>query len=177
MSLRVELLAEGAAAVYGLLFVLAAASKLDAWGRWAAAAAEFVPKHGAARRLLVFGLPIAEASVAGTIFVAPAAGLAAAAALLGVMAVGVALLMARHRGAECRCFGAVTQSRIGPLLALRNVTLAAGAASFAAVARRDGVGPPNGAVVVLCAILALVILLAAEWRQLTRLRTSFPIPR
>jgi hypothetical protein len=120
----VTTLAHLAASASGLLFIAAALGKLDSWREWSQLTLELAGPSPL-REVVRFMVPAIEAVVAILSFVWPPLGLAAAAAVLSVLAVGVRLVEPRLGGRECNCFGAIAPARISGRLVLRNAGLAA----------------------------------------------------
>lgn len=99
-----------------------------------------VPGVGGAwpARALAIGVAVTELLVGGLSLARPALGLADLAVLAlcdGFVVVSV-IGSWRHRGASCRCFGALSDQRFGPMSVVRSVALVA-AASIVVVLGRD----------------------------------------
>lgn len=126
------------AAVTGVLFLIAAVGKVDAWPEWTELSRK-LSGHRSIAAGIAFGLPLAEGAVAVTCVVEPRLGLAAAAALLAALACGVLIAHRRAGAAACNCFGAIAPGELGPRLALRNGALAliAGTGSRLATSHGD----------------------------------------
>jgi thiol-disulfide isomerase/thioredoxin len=125
-------------AVLACVFAVAAAGKLlDIPG--SQAAMEQFGLRGWVARLAGRGLPLLEGAVAVALLVDTSARAAAIAALalLAAFVVGIALMLARGKQAECHCFGAIHSAEIGPATLARNIALAA-LALLAAISHRQG---------------------------------------
>jgi methylamine utilization protein MauE len=149
------------------LFVVALA-KLDGWQVWSASVAEWLPV-GLPIRAVCIAVPAIEVLTAVLLLLAPATGLLAAAALLGVFGGGVLLLSRRAQGKDCGCFGTLLPSRIGRGLAVRNLLLAALAAVaglLAGGATVPGLSPPA---ILLFALLGALLVLGGEARRTSQL--------
>ena len=149
------------------LFVVALA-KLDGWQVWSASVAEWLPV-GLPIRAVCIAVPAIEVLTAVLLLLAPATGLLAAAALLGVFGGGVLLLSRRAQGKDCGCFGTLLPSRIGRGLAVRNLLLAAVAAVAGLLAGRatvPGLSPPA---ILLFALLGALLVLGGEARRTSQL--------
>jgi hypothetical protein len=149
------------AAAYGVLFILAAVSKLDSWTNWSATAAALFGDRRLAQAVR-FATPAIEAVVGGLALIVPGAGLVASAALLALFA-ATALVKARHHaGYACNCFGALMPSRVGYGLAVRNLAMLAPAVvvlvfASAADARPQPLEAPALLVLVVAVALFLVL--------------------
>jgi hypothetical protein len=108
---------------FWLVFVGSVLGKLDGWSRWSSLASALPLPRPIAATVRVL-LPLVEATVAVLLLLAPAAGLVAAGALLGVFAVAVVVFARRIGPAECGCFGALTPTKLGTGLAVRDGILA-----------------------------------------------------
>lgn len=108
------------------IFLLAAAAKLRDREGSRDALREFGLSAALARPAAVL-LPLAELAVAVLLLPAATARAAAAAALglLGVFTAAIAVQLARGRKPDCRCFGQLHASPIGPRTLVRNAAFAA----------------------------------------------------
>jgi hypothetical protein len=149
-----------AAGLFAVFFVLSSFGKLDAWETWAKASAAWSPSW-IPRLLVLVALPLIELSIAMALVLHPQFGLVLCAIFLATLAIGVALLSPTQQGKECGCFGRLMRSRIGPRLALRNVLLAALAATVSALAFQlevRGLGLPQILTLSLVGALAALLL-------------------
>jgi hypothetical protein len=155
------------ATAFALVFAVAVIGKADAWSSWTILVRRF-PAPGPVIQAIRFGIPGLEAVVVIGLFVDAPYSLVAAAALLGVFAVGVAVLSSAIGREKCNCFGAAMPTQLGPALVLRNAAMSVTAASFGAVAIRDGVATRPSIGEAICgALIATVLLLAGEYRKFT----------
>lgn len=123
-------LANLGSAFFMLPFVAAGLSKLDGWSMWRSAVAHFVPVR-VLKLLIAVAVPLAELMCGVVLLARPRWGLVIAGAMLLAFAGAVLALRGKHSGAPCRCFGAVSETRIGTNLAVRDLVLAAMAAVLA----------------------------------------------
>jgi hypothetical protein len=156
---------------FWLIFVGSVLGKLDGWNRWSSLTSALpLPRHGSsAVRIL---LPLVEAVVAVVLIVDPAAGLAASALLLAVFAVAVVIFARRIGPAECGCFGALTPTKLGNGLAVRNALLAIVAAVGVAVALGAERPRPPLPALVLGLVVGFWFVLAIEYVRLVRSRVA-----
>jgi hypothetical protein len=114
-----------------MLLVVAGLSKAADLDAFQQALALVVPGFaGAAARMLAIGVAGTELLVGSLSLTRPALGLADLAVLAlcgGFLAVSL-IGSWRHRGASCRCFGALSDQRFGPESVVRSVVLLAAAA-------------------------------------------------
>ena len=164
-----------AAAIVGVLFVGAGAAKLEGFQGWAGLVRRF-PFSTGLKRLVLVGVPVAEIAVGISTFVRPPVGLALAALLLLVFSVAIVRYFGSVAGAECRCFGNVGTSRIGPLLLGRNAILGLAALGGAVAAWRSDAPSASPLEVATVGLLALVVFLLAEYRALPKLEGVGGLP-
>jgi hypothetical protein len=164
-----------AAAIVGVLFVGAGAAKLEGLQGWAGLVRRF-PFSTGLKRLVLVGVPVAEIAVGISAFVRPPVGLALAALLLLVFSAAIARYFGSLAGAECRCFGNVGRSHIGPLLLGRNVTLALVAVGGAFAAWRSDAPSASPLEVATVGLLAFVVFLLVEYRALPKLEGVGGLP-
>jgi hypothetical protein len=155
--------------VYGVLFLAAAVGKLDSWRAWRHAVAGFVGRGRRRTAVVAFGIPLAETAAGVLALVEPGLGLAVCAVLLLLFALGVALLSTRHAGQDCRCFGALVPSEIGPRLIVRDVILGAGAGAAAYLSLGAEVQSLAAEQILLVALSGVLALSAAECVRMLRL--------
>jgi hypothetical protein len=158
-------LADLAASAYGLLFVAAAAGKLDSWGAWSELARK-IPGPPTIRPVVQVIVPVGEGVVAVLCFAAPIAGLAAAAVLLAGFAIAVGLMQPRLGGQECNCFGAIAPALINTGLVVRNAILAALAAAVFYAAWRLDLRPLSPLQALAAALFGAIALMLFEFRRL-----------
>ncbi len=143
--------------LFALLFLASSLGKFDSWTSWTAAVDAWrlrsVPVN-----IIRIGVPSVELSTAAMLILSPMAGLALASAVLLVFTLGVLLLIPRHRGEDCGCFGAHAKSSIGMPLALRNVFLGSTAIAGALLARRTAPWALSTE-----ALMTLLVLAAGLW--------------
>jgi len=157
------------AAVYGFFFGFALLGKIDAWRSWSRAITAFLPAQPGIAAATRVSVPLAEAFVVVLAFAYPKLGLLAAGGLLATFAAVVAVLNTQHQGAACNCFGAVTSSKIGRPLAIRNFIAASVAIAVLVgnwnreVARLPTVG------ITALILLALLLLVASEFKSLRQI--------
>lgn len=162
-----SLLTQTLAALMGIVLLVAAFGKLDAWRAWRKKTRAWFGSRVAAtlaRRLL----PISEVVVAILCFVRPSVGLVAAAALLSLFAGGSAYLTVRHAGEDCGCFGALMPSRIGWALVVRNGAAAATAGGAAALALRHHVAAVDWRELMVTAFVGVLVLTSTEFNQMIK---------
>jgi Methylamine utilisation protein MauE len=155
------------AAAFGLLFVGAALGKLDSWHSWVEAVAR-LPLSQPLQRPVSVLLPLCEAGLGVLVVTAPAAGLAAAAALLAFFGVAVMALRKVLAGQECNCFGATMRMEIGSKLALRNFALSALAVVASVLAARLDVRALTGIELVATLLAGLVAMMLGELARMRR---------
>jgi thiol-disulfide isomerase/thioredoxin len=156
--------------ILAAIFLLAAVAKLRDRARSRDALREFGLPAALARPAAVL-LPLAELAVAILLLPAAAARAAAAAALglLCVFTAAIAVQLARGRKPDCRCFGELRSSPIGPRTLARNAAFAALAglvllhppAPLALPLRRAA--DPVGSIVVASLALALLACCGLAW--------------
>ncbi len=146
------------------LLGMSALAKADSWGLWSSAVHGWLPRWLPAR-LVLFGLPFAEASVAATVATHPVTGLVAATVLMAGFGLGALLLIPTQSGKDCGCFGAVAKSRIGPVLAIRNLLLAAVAWLAAQAAKRLAIRGPGVPEILILMVVGLLLVLLVEFRR------------
>jgi thiol-disulfide isomerase/thioredoxin len=120
-------------------------------------------------------LPLAEATTAAALLIAPSArwGAVAAVILLGGFAGGITFAMVRGEAPSCHCFGQISSSPAGFKALLRNILLLAAAGLIAGYGRGQGLGPwikthSAAALVAVLAVAAAVVLaglLVRYWRR------------
>jgi hypothetical protein len=162
-----EVAAQAFVVAFSLIFVASVLGKLDGWGRWSALASAlpFPPRLREAVRLL---LPVLEAGVVAVLLLFPVAGLLASSALLAIFAIAVTLIAKRIGPAECGCFGALTPTKLGTALAVRNALLASAAALGVALVLQADTSRPSLAALALGLLLGLWILLPLEYVHLSQ---------
>jgi Methylamine utilisation protein MauE/AhpC/TSA family len=148
--------------IVGCVLAVAGVAKLADLSGARAGLSEF----GVTRRLVgpaSVALPIAELAVAGLLIPASTATAAAVAAtgLLLVFAAAIGIQLARGRRPDCNCFGRVGSTAAGWQSLLRNLVLAAVAATVAIAGPGETIGQALGgvapAVIVVVAMLIVVI--------------------
>lgn len=152
-----------------LIFVASVLGKLDGWSRWSALTSTLpLPRRASgAARLLV---PAVEATVAVALLLVPGVGLLASSLLLAVFAFAVLRFAKRIGPAECGCFGALTPTKLGTGLAVRNVVLAAAAAVGAVLALQAEAPAPSAPALALGVVCGFWIVLSLEYVRLARAR-------
>lgn len=158
---------DAAAAACGVMLLAAAASKVEGLTGWTALIKRF-PISLQLRRAFWIGVPAAEAAIAILVFVRPAAGFAATAALLLVFAAVLARYMRVLKGADCHCFGNLAASTIGWSLVARNAGLATVATGAAVVASTTAGGAVPPSYVAVCLLGGVVVSILVEYRKLPK---------
>ena len=117
-----ELVADLAAVVVGVAFVVAGASKLAAFDGWRRQAADL-----GAPAFVVMPLPVVELAVGAALIVGLAKPIAAllAVVLLAAFTTLLGIRIAQGERPSCACFGAWSASPIGPKHLVRNGVLLA----------------------------------------------------
>ena len=164
------------AAVFGL----AGRAKVVDRGRARGAVSDFgIPARLAPATAAL--LPVAELSVAAALLLTPSARIGAAAALVLLMGFSVAIATSLARGLtfDCRCFGQLRSSPIGPYSLFRNALLGAVGAlivsdgpglSLSAALAQVGDLSPGGRVGVLALLVLLVMMTVGAWFLLQLVR-------
>jgi hypothetical protein len=126
--------------LYGLVFVVAGLSKIEAWDAWRGTVRSMpVGRSVAGATTGVSAAVVASEFAVGVLsMVRPAPGLFAAGVLFAVLATGAGVLVPTHRGEECTCFGSLMKTEISPLLVVRNAALAVAAFLLWELAARHG---------------------------------------
>jgi hypothetical protein len=160
-----RVLADLASAACALVFLAAVAGKLDSWGDWSRLSHDIPggPALGRAVRIMV---PVIESIIVVLCFASPIAGLAAAALVLGGLAVAVRDLQDRLGGRECNCFGAIAPATISPRLAARNAALAAAAAAGLYAAWRVDLQTLSLLKVLVTVLVGAILLALFQYRRL-----------
>ncbi|GAA2068512.1 hypothetical protein GCM10009801_16810 [Streptomyces albiaxialis] len=154
----------GLRCLIGLVFLVSSLSKVAGRGRFRAFAAAVeamgLPRH---RVVPVAGIVVlAEFAVWLLLVLSPAAGFPLAAALLGVFAAGILVVLRRGTPVPCRCFGA-SAPLLGRRHVVRNAVLAVGAVAGAVAVSLSGGGwggaggLTDGAVVAVAAVSGLCV--------------------
>jgi hypothetical protein len=160
-----NLVLQAVATAFAIVFVVAVIGKVDAWASWTSLVRRF-PARWPLIQTIRFGVPALEAAVVVGLFTGAPYSLFGAAALLVVFAIGVADLSSVIGHEKCNCFGAAMPAQLGPALMLRNVLMAVAAASFGAVAIRDGFTTRPSFGEAICGVLvATFLLLVGEYRR------------
>lgn len=153
------------AAAYGVLFTVAALSKLDSWATWSSTTEALFRRRRVAA-MVRLGVPSAEIGIGILALVDPVSGLAACGLLVAVFAVTALAKSRGHRGRACNCFGALMPSRIGYSLALRNLVLLLPATSVLALAGEVHPGPLEPAALLAVIVAGALLLVMSEYRRL-----------
>ena len=158
-------LADIVAGAYALIFLAAALGKLDSWAAWSRLSREIARSDllGSAVRSVV---PAVEGLVGVLCFVAPTAGLAAAAVLLAFFALAILLLSRRLAGEDCNCFGAIAPATISPRLAARNLALAIIAAGGWYAASQQNLQARSLGQMLVTLLLGTIALMFIQFRRL-----------
>lgn len=160
------------AAAYGVFFLVAGLGKLDSWSAWKRTLTRFIPLGGRPGFVLRLGVPAMEIGTALLLLGSPQLGLVWSGLLLVVLGLTAMSLNSRHQGEECSCFGALMRSQIGWKLILRNFCLAGISFGVAYQARHVEVPGLTGFQVTLGLLVGLLVLTAAEWRNLRQIQIS-----
>jgi hypothetical protein len=154
---------------YATFLLVVALAKLDGWQAWSVSLLGWLPA-GLPVRAVRSAIPALEASVALLLLLAPAAGLLAAAALLGGFGIGILILGRRAEGKDCGCFGTLLPGRIDHGLAARNLLLAALAAAAAVLAWTAAAPRLPAPAVLGFALLGALAVLAVEAAHTPRMQ-------
>ena len=156
---------------FWLIFVGSVLGKLDGWNRWSGLTSALPLSRSGSSAVRIF-LPLVEAAVAVVLVVVPPVGLAASALLLAVFAVAVVVFARRIGPAECGCFGALTPTKLGTGLAVRDALLAIAAAVGVALAFGSEMPRPALPALVLGLTVGFWFVLAVEYVRLVRAREA-----
>jgi hypothetical protein len=153
---------------FGLLFAASAFGKMDKLRDWSALVGKIAPRGHPFRKVILYGLPALEATVATVLFLSPFVGMVAATVLLVCLSLGALVLMPKLRGQDCICFGSIARGRFGWRLLARNAALIVSLLVLVWEAKQRPLSPLPFPIALSCIVAGVYTLVLLEFRTFLR---------